>query len=302
VEKKTTLKNIIINLIEDLRPKYIGITIADKQLTAIELTKGIFFTEDVADPSDTTPAASIWQNPASLKALVKKIFKIAGIIIWSYRPVVVFSIPPNTTKPDNKMIYDAVMNAGAKSVYLLDDLFLAALGTGVYQKNEGPLYHKKIYLLVQKEASYLGIILAGGTFEVKTIPKGHDNLTKDDLQLELRKLLDNFPKEFPAQFQHRAISKEVKQELEKAWQRKMEQQVYITAPERFKDHWGQMIDDYWLVYTNDGELAVSKGIEQFLPTLVAKRYPVGPKPISPVKIYILLILLIVIVTLFILKR
>ena len=302
MKKKNTAKTIITKLIEDLRPKYIGITISGRQLTAIELTKRIFFTEDVADSSDTTPPAPIWQNPATLKALVKKVFTTTGIRVWSYRPVVVFSVPPNTTKPENKIIYDVVMNAGAKHVYLLDDLLLAALGTGVYQKNEGPIYHKKISILVQKGATYLGIILAGGTFEVTTIPKGYDNLTADDLQLELRKLLNNFPKEFPAQFHHRIISKEVKQELEKAWQRKMEQQVYLTAPERFKDHWGSMIDDYWLVYTSDGELAVCKGIEQFLPTLVVKRDPIGPKPINPIKIYLLLILLIVFVIMYTLRH
>jgi hypothetical protein len=288
--------------LEYLRPKYIGITIADQKLRALEPTKGIFLSEDVPETTGALLPGSIWKKPAAIKKLVKKVFQTAGVRFWTYQPVVIFSVPPNTSPADNKAVYNELMYAGSKSVYLLDDLILAALGSGVYQKDEGPVYQKKIYCLVQQDATYLGVVLAGGTFEVKTIAKGYDTLTRNDLQNELKNLIDNFPTEFPAQFQHRAVAKEMTQRLEEAWREKFEPKVSITAPERFKDHWGKTIDGYKLVYTTEGELAISKGIEQFFPALIVKRSPVGRRPVNPVQIYLLLFTVIAIIILFVLKR
>jgi hypothetical protein len=285
-------------LSEYIRQKYIGINISDGQLTATEINLGTFINEDV---SKVLPS-QIWQNPAALRTVIKRVFKAAGIRIWSFRPVTVFCTPVNTGKKENKKIYEAIKDAGAKSVYLLDDFLLAAFGTGVHQKNEGPVYHKRIYVLVQKENTYLGVILGGGTFELRTIPKGYDILTKEDIQAELKQLITNFPTDPPDVFQHRAITKTVTEELENAWRRKPEKQVYITAPERFKGKWGELIEGYWLVYTGNGEQAIIKGIEEFLPAVVVKKYLFGTKPINSLQIYSFLILLILIVLVFLLRR
>jgi hypothetical protein len=292
----------LTKFLEYLSPKYIGVTIADQKLRALDSVKGIFLTEDIAETTNILLPDSIWKHPTVIKKLVKKIFKTAGVQIWSYRPVVIFSVPPGTSQAENKAIYNCLLYAGTKSVYLLDDLILAALGSGVYQKEEGPVYHKRIYALVQKDATYLGIILAGGAFEVKTIAKGYDSFTKDDLAGELKKLVDNCPMEFPAQFQHRAVSKDIAQRLKESWQKKFDRQIFITAPERFKGNWGTKIDDYELIYTNDEELAISKGIEQFFPVLLVKKSPTGRKPLNPVQLYLLLFTLIAIVVMFILRK
>ena len=288
--------------LEYLHPKYIGITIADQKLSALEPAKGIFFTEDVTEPTGALLPDSIWKKPAAIKKLIKKAFKTAGVRFWTYQPVVIFSVPPNTPPEDNKAIYNQLMVAGAKSVYLLDDLILAALGSGVYRKDEGPLYHKKIYVLVQKDATYLGVVLAGGTFEVRTIAKGYDALTKDELRNEVKSLNENFPRQCPAQFQHRAVAKDVAQNLAEAWRRKFEPQIYLTVPERFKDQWGKTMDDYDIIYTDQGELAIVKGIEEFFPALIVKRSPVGRKPMEPVRMVLLLFTVIALIVLFILKR
>ncbi len=288
--------------LEYLHPKYIGITIADQKLSALEPAKGIFFTEDVTETTGALLPESIWKKPSAIKKLVKKAFKTAGVRFWTYQPVVIFSVPPNTPPEDNKAIYNQLMVAGAKSVYLLDDLILAALGSGVYRKDEGPLYHKKIYVLVQKDATYLGVVLAGGTFEVRTIAKGYDALTKDELRNEVKNLIENFPRQCPAQFQHRAVAKEVAQNLAEAWRRKFEPQIYLTVPERFKDQWGKTMEDYDIIYTDQGELAIVKGIEEFFPALIVKRSPVGRKPMEPVRMVLLLFTVIALIVLFILKR
>lgn len=292
----------LAKLLEYLHPKFIGITIADQKLSALEPAKGIFFTEDVSEPTGALHPDSIWKKPVAIQKLVKKAFKAAGVHFWTYQPVVVFSVPPNTPPEDNKAIYHQLMTAGAKSVYLLDDLILAALGSGVYRKDEGPLYHKKIYVLAQKDATYLGVVLAGGAFEVRTIPKGYAGLTQEELLNEVKNLSANFPRQCPAQFQHRAVAKDVAHNLEEAWRRKFESQIYITVPERFKGQWGNTVDDYDIIYTDQGELAIVKGIEEFFPALIVKRSPAGRKPMDPVRMVLLLFTVIALMILFILKR
>lgn len=280
-------------IIESVRPKFIGISIVDGHLTALELKRGVFYTAEVPKTPDSP---SIWENRRTLKALVKKVYKAAGIRLWTYRPIVVISTPANTPKQVNKEIYNTVLDAGARTVYLMDDFLMAALGSGVYQKDEGPAYNKKIYVLIQEEATYLGIILAGGTFELREIAKGYDNLTSADLETELTQLLNNFPTEVPPQFHHQSIKKVVAEELEKAWRRKPEKRVYLTAPQQYQGKWNDRIGGYDVVYSGEGERAIPQGIEQFLPVLVPKRSPLGGnKPISPMKIYVTLLLIILVV-------
>lgn len=275
--------------INSLKPKYIGIHISEGQLSATELNQGTIFSEDIS----TMFSIPYWQNPTALRIVLKKAFKTFGFS-W-IRPQVLISVPPDISDYEKLTILEAIMQAGASRSFIIEEIFITALGAGVYQQNRESALCKKIYLLVKKEISYLGIVFAGSALLVRVIPKGYEHLSVEDLLFEVNQLVNRLTPELPQQFKDAPIPKEDLGLIENAWQTEIERRVYITVPWRYKGLWGNTIDEFQMVYTEEGEEAANKGLNMYLPQLAKEGFIVSNRQyIKTIKIILMIAVFIII--------
>ena len=102
-------------------------------------------------------------DPDATAKMLRILFEEAGVISFFSRPSVIASIPYGVTEVSKRALEQALFEAGARSVALIDEPMAAALGTGIR---------------VRRARGSMIVDIGGGTTEMAVISLGGISATK----------------------------------------------------------------------------------------------------------------------------
>ena len=102
-------------------------------------------------------------DPDAAAKMLRILFEEAGVISFFSRPSVIASIPYGVTEVSKRALEQALFEAGARSVALIDEPMAAALGTGIR---------------VRRARGSMIVDIGGGTTEMAVISLGGISATK----------------------------------------------------------------------------------------------------------------------------
>ncbi|NMD69564.1 rod shape-determining protein [Bacillus sp. DNRA2] len=116
-----------------------------------------------------------------LKIILKKIGKVGGLTIR--KPNVIVCTPTGSTSVDRRAISDAVRNAGAKKVQIIEEPVAAAIGAGLAV--DEPVAN--VIVDIGGGTTEVGIISFGGVVAAHSIPIAGDQMDADIVQYVRKK-------------------------------------------------------------------------------------------------------------------
>lgn len=146
-------KGIVLN-----EPTVVAITLDDNRILAVG--------SEAKEMIGKTPDSIIASRPMKdgviadykvVQAMLKYFIKKAGGRIRLFRPEVMVSVPAGITSTERRAVIDAIINAGAKSAYIVKEPVLAAIGAGIP---------------INTASGNMIIDIGGGTSEVAVISLG----------------------------------------------------------------------------------------------------------------------------------
>ncbi len=116
-----------------------------------------------------------------LKTLIQKSSKILGFALR--KPTIVVSIPAGSTSVERRAIQDAIRNAGAKKVHLMEEPVAAAIGAGL--PVDEPIAN--VIVDIGAGTTEAAIISYGGIVSCHSLKVGGDRLDDDIIQYVKKK-------------------------------------------------------------------------------------------------------------------
>lgn len=259
---------MIKNIIEFIRKKHIGVDLFNGELKAFE-KDNIYIDKSIEEINPSILNAedndSYWYNLNAMKKLLTYVLNSTKKSL--FRPILYIAVQFEISESkDRKLIIDAALQSKWGTVYMVDNFLCSAAGSGI-RINEPK---RKIYVYHSKKTTYIGVIFAGGAFNVKILEKEYNQLTKIDIKNKIEKLLSELSNELPEQFTSVKLPKKDLNEVARGWRLEIERKIYISVPSNLKNKFCFNIGKYQLVYL-DYENNILNGLKRIVGDFKSKK-------------------------------
>lgn len=255
IEEKLMFKNII----EFTRKKYVGVDLFNGNLKAFEkndiyIDKPI---EEIYTNVLNINNKSYWYDFNAIKQLLTYASNNAKKSLR--RPILCMAYPFEFQSKDKDLFVNAASQSKWSRSYIIDNFLCAAIGTNI-GTNE---CKRKIFVYSLNNLTYVGLVFAGGAYNVNILEKGYDELTEIDINNTTEKLLNGVSIQLPEEFANLKVSKKDLEEISMGWKLEIERKIYLCTPPELKNRFGLNIGTYELVYL-EYENSILEGLKKLI--------------------------------------
>lgn len=262
----------IKNMIEFIRNKYVGLDLHNGKVKAFEIKDDIYIDKsiqeiypnilkDIDEDND-----SYWYDLDIMRKLLIYVSKNTKKSLFRHKLYIAIPFEISESK-DKRLIVDAALQSKWRSVYMINNFLCSAVGSGI-GINE---IKRKIYVYYSQNKIYIGLIFAGGAFNVKILEKDYNQLIEMDIINKIEELLKESSSELPEQFTGIKLLKKDLDKISKGWKLEVERKIYLSVPPNFKNKFHLNIGKYELVYL-DYENNILNGLKKTIKGLKKLRY------------------------------
>lgn len=182
--------------INDLfRRKYVGVDLFNGKLKAFEQYDNIYIDKPIEEIFPSMLNNSYWYDSNSMKQIFT--FVINNTKKSLFRPILYIAIPFEISKLEDEMlICKAALKSKWGEVQIISNILCSAVGSGI-EVNE---VKRKLYIYSLNNLTYIGLVFAGGIFNVNILKKGYNELTESDIVNNVETLLNQVSIELPEEF------------------------------------------------------------------------------------------------------
>ncbi len=254
--KKTRNKNVF----GFLRRKYVGVDLFDGRIRAYEKEDNIFIDKSMEEvfPDLLTNInnESYWHDYNIMKQLL--IYVLSNTKKSLSKPVLFIAFPFQISQSKvPEIISDAASQTKCSRVILIDNFLCLAAGTRVILEEP----KRKIFICSRSNITYVGLIFAGGAFNVRILEKGYNQLTRVDIENNIKELINVVSIELPNEFMR--LPKKTLEELTTGWKLEIEKIIYVAIPSDLTNSFGFSIGEYKLVYL-ENENIILEGLKKII--------------------------------------
>lgn len=272
-----------------LRVKNVGIDMFDNCFRAIESKNGIYIDDKVENicsmlsfqsnskvftKNEITNEYLIEEE--TVKMLAKYAYKNLENNILGARLII--SLPYDfsicsTNELIKRQIIDSCIKAKWKKIYLIENFICSAVGTGVPSNDldEDGIALKNLYVYSNSRCTYVGIIFAGGSFNVEVIDKPIEYISINEIEESYNKVIDALPNELPLEFDYfkdvTKMKKEDYKKLQVGWSRSLHN-VYFTVPDKKKNEIGTQVLDHTINFCTNYDTCIIDGLNKLISNLI----------------------------------
>lgn len=246
---------------ELIEKKIYGVDLIDGKIKAFEIKDGIYIDKSIEEALPNMIEAKdnnkYWYDSKYMKQLVTYISSRTKKSFSS--PALYIAIPSEITSHDDKnRIFKSFSKSRWSSIYMVNCFICGALGSGL-DVNE---FKRKIFVYCANNVTYIGLVFAGGDFNVEIIKKKYNELTDMDIENSIEEILNQVSIELPEQFTKAKLSKKDLQELKTGWSSEVENIIYLSVPSEVNNKFNN-IGKYQLVYLNY-ENSIIEGLKKII--------------------------------------
>jgi hypothetical protein len=155
-----------------------------------------------------------------------------------------------------RMISEAALSSGWRSVQLMENVFCAAVGAGVPIRE-----HKKTLFMYSNDwCTYICLFLAGALIKFYIIEKPNVEIAAEEIKDSLQTMLLELPDDISKSFKSVKFGSIINSDLYLNWDSSIENKIYMAVPDLNKYRYGAWLDKYQLIYTEKYEDCVVNGL------------------------------------------
>lgn len=253
------------NIIEFMRKKYVGVDLFNGNVKAFEKKDNTYINKSIEEiyPNvlNIKTNGNYWCDFDAMKQLLTYVLNNTKKSLFS--PTLLIAIPFEIFELNNKeLIFDAALQSKWSNIYIIDNFICSAIGSGV-DVNEAK---RKIFVYCLNNLTYVGLIFAGGVFNVNILEKGYNELTEIDIKSYIEKLLNEVSIQLPKKILNPKLPQKVLEEVVRGWALEIERKIYLSIPLDFKNRLGLNIGIYELVYL-EHENSILEGLKKIISKL-----------------------------------
>ena len=267
---------------EVVRTKCVGIDIFDNPLKAVEIKKGIYINESLEnfynlldekrkdlELQDMIINSKYWENDKVVKAMFKYARKGLGSTLGQVDLYVALPHQYSTNIYNDtwkEKFLNSITASKWRSIHLISNYLCAAIDSGVLinDKNQESIYEKCIFVYSTKWNTYVGLVFAGGDFNVEIINAGYDDIKLDQINNSIINILDKLSNTLPEMFLNNRIPKGELEVLHRSWAVPVQNKIYMTVPNKLRQVLGEELGSYQLIYSQDYNMCILNGLSKIM--------------------------------------
>lgn len=247
---------------EFIEKKIYGVDLVDGKIKAFEIKDGIYIDKSIEEAFPNMIEAkdnnSYWYDSNLMKQIVTYISCRTKNSIS--RPALYIAIPSEITSNEEKsLIFKAFSKSKWGSIYMVNSFICGALGSGL-NVNE---FKRRIFVYYSTNVTYIGLVFAGGDFNVEIIKKKYSELTEMDIENSIGEILNGVSIDLPEQYTNAKLSKKDLEELKAGWSSEVEDTIYLSVPLELNDKFTNNIGKYKLHYLKH-ENSILEGLKKII--------------------------------------
>lgn len=253
IEEKLMFKNII----EFTRRKYVGVDLFNGNLKAFE-KNNIYIDKPIEEIYTNVlniNNKSYWHEFNTIKQLLT--YASNNTKKSLFRPILFIAYPFEFKSNHKDLLVNAASQSKWSQAYIIDNFLCAAIGANIGVDE----CKRKIFVYSLNNLTYMGLVFAGGTYNVNILEKGYDELTEIDINNTTEKLLNEVSIQLPEEFANLKISPKDLDEVSMGWKLEIESKIYLCTSPELKNKFGLNIGTYQLVYI-EYENSILEGLKK----------------------------------------
>lgn len=246
---------------EFIEKKIYGVDLIDGKIKAFEITDGIYIDKSIEEAFPNMIEAkdnNYWYDSNFMKQIVTYISSRTKNSFSS--PILYIAIPSEiTSNEDKNLIFKSFSKSRWGSIHMVNSFICGALGSGL-DVNE---FKRRIFVYCSNNLTYIGLVFAGGDFNVQIIKKKYSELNELDIENSIQEILNRESTELPEQFTNAKLSKKDLEELKAGWSSEIEDIIYLSVPLELSDKFSNNIGKYQVLYLNY-ENSIVEGLKKII--------------------------------------
>lgn len=242
--------------------KYVGIDILNGKLKAYEIEDNTYIDKSVEEICpETSNSLNNGDYLNDFNVIKKLLAYVKNNTKKSLFGAKIFVAIPfgNSQLKTKEYIAKAVFQSKWNEIFMVDNYLCSAVGSGIDVSE----IKRKIYIYSSKNITYIGFIFAGGTYNVKIVMKGYNELTAIDIENSVKELLNEASMEIPVEFTKVRLANTDLNEITSGWRLEIEKKIYLSMPQDFKNKFGYGIGEYELIHF-DNEDCILEGLKKMI--------------------------------------
>lgn len=160
----------------------------------------------------------------------------------------------------DRMVSEAGLQAGWRTVKLIDNIICAAVGAGipVDEAIKFPLIYSNSW------CTYICVIYAGFILKAEIINENVNHIDSKTLLAYYNKLIAELPAEVPEYFQTVKLSVDKRKDILDGWYKPLGNSIHMIVPTEVRSRLGNNLEKYELIYTNHYEGVIINGLAAIL--------------------------------------
>lgn len=265
-----TLEGSIMSIFSS---KTLGIDLYDIPIKAVDINGNTYIKENLEDViklfPDINHDANIlneyisnkkyWGDFELTQFLLKYINRNSNPRLM--KPSLIISVPLDGIEGRfggifKRMISEAALSSGWRSVQLMENVRCAAIGAGVPIRE-----HKKTLFVYSNEwCTYTCLFFAGVLIKFHILEKSNEEIAAEEIKDSLQTMLLELPKDISNSFKSLKSGSIMNSDLYLNWDRSVENKIYMAVPDLNKYRYGAWLDQYQLIYTEKYEDCIVTGL------------------------------------------